>query len=232
MIIAAVSVAVFCFSMTMRRSRARKPGASCEPRAPSSRQKIMRAIAMHALQKIGKRRETFVAFAAVVVSARAHEGEFGAMKGEFIDLSVIQLDRADELRRRKELETAVAQPAVCREARMRGEPAGDRRRIDGVAMTRGQAAAGFFEGIAAIICRKRIKDFVERIGFVAQSARAGSEGAAARLAAIQPDCFELLGAAALGRDAPAVAGRTALGRLDERSGFAADCSVVRGMRGL
>jgi hypothetical protein len=92
---------------------------------------------------------------------------------------VIELDGADELRRREKLETSIAQPAVSREVGMRSEPARDRRRIDGVAVTRGQAAAGFFEGIAPILYRKRINDFVERIGFVAQSARAGRERAAA-----------------------------------------------------
>ena len=55
---------------------------------------------------------------------------------------------------------------------------------------------------------------MEGIGLVAQSARAGGERAAARLAAIQPDRFELLRAAALGGDVPAVARRTTLGRLD------------------
>jgi hypothetical protein len=60
---------------------------------------------------------------------------------------------------------------------------------------------------------------VERIGLVAQSAGAGSESAAARPAAIQPDRFKLLGAAAPRGYAPAVAGRAALGRLDGRSGL-------------
>ena len=123
--------------------------------------------------------------------------------------------------RREEFETALAQPAVCRETRMRGKPARDGRRVDGVAVARGQAAAGFVERVAAVVRRERVKDFVEGIGFVAQRARAGREGAAARPASIQPDRFEFLGAAAPGRDPPAVAGRAALGRLYGRS-------VVRG----
>ena len=60
---------------------------------------------------------------------------------------------------------------------------------------------------------------MKRISLVAQSARAGRESPAARPAAIQPDRFELLGAAALRDDASAVASRAALGRLDRRSGF-------------
>ena len=115
---------------------------------------------MRGLQKIGEWRETRIAPAAVVKSARAHEGELGAVELEFIDLAVIELDRADELRWREELEAALAQPVICRKSRMGGQPARDRRRIDGVAVTRGQTAAGFFQSIAAIVCRERVKDFV------------------------------------------------------------------------
>jgi hypothetical protein len=99
-----------------------------------------------------------------------------------------------------------------------------------VAVTRGHIATGFFEGKAATVCRKHIKDFVERIGLVAQSARTGGEGAAARLAAIQPDRFEFLGATAFRGDPPAVAGRAALGRLMGDWGFAVGRSVARGMK--
>ena len=181
--------------------------------------KLVWAIVVHAFEKVRERRETRVAPAAVIESARAHEGKLGAMEREFIDLAVIKLAGADELRRREEFETALAQPAVCREAGMGSKPARDRRRIDSVAMTGGQAATGFFEGMAAIVCRERIKDLVERIGFVAQSAGAGRKSAVARLAAIQPDRFELLGTAALRSDVPTAAGRTALRRLDGRAGF-------------
>jgi len=136
-------------------------------RAVFAAKKLMRAVAVGAFEKIRKRRETRVAFAAVVESARADEGELGAMKGEFVDLAVIELDRAGELRRREKRKTAIAQSTGGREAGMRGKPARDRRRIYGVAVTRGQPAAGFFKGIAAIVRRKRIKDFMERIGLVA-----------------------------------------------------------------
>ena len=58
---------------------------------------------------------------------------------------------------------------------MRRKPAGDRRRMDGMAVTGGQAAAGFFKGVAAIIGGERIENFMERICLFAQSARAGRE---------------------------------------------------------
>jgi hypothetical protein len=185
------------------------------------------------LQKIRKRRETRVASAAVVESACPHKGELCSVTNVVINLAVIQLVCADELRRREEFEAAVAQSAVGREARLLGEPARNRRRADGMAVARREASAGFFDGVAAIVGRKRVEDFMERIGLVADCARARCKGATAGPAAIQPDRFELLGAAALRSDAPAVAGWTALGRLDggER-GLAAPGSVVRVMRGI
>lgn len=187
-------------------------------RAVLAAEKIVRAIVMRAFEKIRERRETCVAPAAVVESARAHEGELGAMEGEFIDLAMIKLEGLDKLRRGEERAAPVAQPAVRREGGMRGKPARERRRIDGVAVSRGQAAAGFLEGATAIVGRERVEDFVEGIGLVAQSARSGRESTVARLAAIEPDRFEFLGAAAPGRDGPAAAGRAALGRFDRRSG--------------
>jgi hypothetical protein len=65
---------------------------------------------------------------------------------------VIKLDGADQLRWSEQLEATIAQPAVCREAGMRAKPARDRRRIDGVAVARRQAAAGFIERESAIVC--------------------------------------------------------------------------------
>jgi hypothetical protein len=211
----------------------RKPGASCEPRAPSfAAKKLVRAIAVCASPENRRAARNWCRLGGGRRECRAHEGELGAMKGEFVDLAVIKLDRADELRRREQLEATLAQPAVCREAGMRGKPARDRRRIDGVAVTRGQAAAGFFESIAAIVCRERIKDFVERIGLVAQSARAGRESAAARPAAIQPDRFELLGAAAPRAMLRLLQAGQRSGGLMGDLGFAAACSVERVMRSL
>jgi hypothetical protein len=48
-------------------------------RAVFATKKLVRAIAVHVLQKVGERREACVASAAVVEGARAHEGELGAM---------------------------------------------------------------------------------------------------------------------------------------------------------
>jgi hypothetical protein len=107
---------------------------------------------------------------------------------------------------------------------MRGKPARDRRRVDAAAVTGRQAAGGVFERESAIIRRERFKNFVDRIGFVAQGARAGRESAAARSAAIKPGGLELLGAAAFRGDLAAVAERAALRRFDRRA-------VVSGLGG-
>ena len=64
----------------------------------------------------------------------------------------------------------------CRLCARRGCAASQREIVagfDSVAVTRGHIATGFFEGKAATVCRKHIKDFVERIGLVTQSARTG-----------------------------------------------------------
>ena len=53
----------------------------------------------YALQKIRERRELRIARAAFVERAIAQEGKLAAMKAEFIDLRVIQLDNSHELRR-------------------------------------------------------------------------------------------------------------------------------------
>ena len=125
-------------------------------RAVFAAKKLVRAIAVHAFEKMCERGETGVASAAVVESSGAHEGKLGAVEGKFVDLAMIELDRADELRRREKREAAIAQPAVCREAGVRGKPARDSRRIDVMAVTRGEATAGFFKGITAIVCRERV----------------------------------------------------------------------------
>ena len=103
---------------------------------------------------------------------------------------------------------------------MRRKPARNRRRVDGVAVARGQAAAGIFEGVAAIVCRESFEDFVQRIGLVAHGARAGRESTPAPSTPEQADSFQLLGARSLGCDLRAVAGWAAVGRFDRREGGA------------
>ena len=62
-------------------------------------EEVVRAGAGHALQKIGERGEFRIALAAVIERAVAQESELGAVIAKFIDLRVIELDDADELRR-------------------------------------------------------------------------------------------------------------------------------------
>jgi hypothetical protein len=56
----------------------------------------------YSVQKICNRSEARVAAATVVQSTIAQEGKLGAVIGEFIDLPVIELDRADDLGRLEE----------------------------------------------------------------------------------------------------------------------------------
>ena len=86
-------------------------------RAVFAPKQFVGAIAVYSFEKICERREARIASAAVVERACAHKGEFSAMRREFIDLAVIELKGADELRRGEECEAAFAQPAVCGEAR-------------------------------------------------------------------------------------------------------------------
>ncbi len=60
-----------------------------------------------------------IALAAVIKRAVAQEGELGAVIAEFIDLRVIELDDADELRRSEQLAAALAQTPVGCQAGMR-----------------------------------------------------------------------------------------------------------------
>src|ERR1019366_7327767 len=138
------------------------------------------------------------------------------MIAEFIHLRVIKLDDADKLRRCEQLASACAQAAVSRDAGMRGKPAGDRGRVDGMAMTRGKAAGGVFKGMALIVGGEGFEDFGQRIRLVADGARARREAAITGPADVKADGFQFLETAAFDADVRAVAVRAALRGFDRR----------------
>ena len=72
-------------------------------------EQIVRTDERHRFEKIGERREARVATALVVELAAAQELELRPMERVAVDLSVIQLDRADGLLGREEVPASVAQ---------------------------------------------------------------------------------------------------------------------------
>ena len=143
---AAVSVAVFCRSKTTSRALSLmnvEPVAapSWELRAPSSRRKrFVRTGGRNRLQEIcergeargrgGRRR------ALLVERAVPEKGELGAMEGEVVDLTMVELEGADHLGRREKATTACAEPAIRGERGVLGEPSGDRGGRDGMPVAR------------------------------------------------------------------------------------------------
>src|ERR1019366_7163509 len=123
------------------------------------------------------------------------------MIAEFIHLRVIKLDDADKLRRCEQLASACAQAAVSRDAGMRRKPVGDRGRVDGMAMTRRQAASGVFKGMAQIVGGESFEDFAQRIRLVADAARAWCKAAIAGPADGKADGFQFFETAAFRADA-------------------------------
>lgn len=99
---------------------------------------------------------------------------------------------------------------------MRRKPAGDRGRVDGMAVARGKATSGVFKGMALIVGGESFEDFAQRICFVADAARAGRKAALAGPADVKADGFQFLETAAFRADVRAVAVRTALRGLDGR----------------
>ena len=95
------------------------------------------------------------------------------MIGEFVDLAMIELEGTDELRGCVECATTLAKTAIRNETCMFSEPSRDRRGIDLVPVPGGKPGRRFGETIAAIVDGQCFEDFLERVGFVAQGARAG-----------------------------------------------------------
>lgn len=83
--------------------------------------------------------------ALVVERAVSEKGELRAVIGKFVDLAVIELERAYHLRRLEEPTAAAAQAAVGRECRVLRKPAGDCRRSDRVPVAGRYFARGLRE---------------------------------------------------------------------------------------
>ena len=173
----------------------------------------MRAGCRNIFEKIGDICEPGVAGALVVERAVTHERELGAVIGKFIDLPVVELERAYRWCRLEKPATATPETAVGGECRVGREPARDCRRHNVTAMAGGNLRGRFFERMAAVVERESFEDFVDRIGLVAQGARTRGKGSAARAAAVQGNVLKLLFARALFSEARAVAVGAALGLL-------------------
>ena len=88
-------------------------------RALAVAEQLVRTVDRYPLEKIGDARE------AGVFPALPQQGELRPVLGEFVDLAMIELYRADGLRRREEPPAFRAQPRVCRKRAMLVEPNGD-----------------------------------------------------------------------------------------------------------
>ena len=96
---------------------------------------------------------------------------------------------------------------------MLGEPQGDRRAGDAVAVSGTDLLGSLVERIAEVVLRDGVEHDAERVGFVAQLDRRRREDALARSAAPQLDDLDLLAACPLPCDRGATAIRAALGSL-------------------
>ena len=123
-----------------------------------------------------KRRERFKA---LMLRIAAQKRELRAMIGEGVDLAVIELDRADGLRRRIDRLRFGAKAAEGGLLFVRADPGCDRGRGDGAAGFRLQALGGFAERVAQVVERERLQHQADGIGLVAQRSRARREQALA-----------------------------------------------------
>ena len=132
------------------------------------------------------------------------------MIGELVDLTVVQLVRADQLRRGEQPPAAVAKATVGGERGMLREPAGDRRGGDAMAVAGRDFFCGRFKRVAAIVQRQRFQDFRQRICFVPNRPRTYREAATACAAAKDGNILMLFLTRSFLDETFAVAMRTAI----------------------
>jgi hypothetical protein len=89
--------------------------------------------------------------ALVVKRAVFEKGELRTVVGELVDLTVIELVRADQLRRGEQPPAAITDAAVGGERGMFREPTRDRRGGDAVAIARREFFCGRFKRVAAVV---------------------------------------------------------------------------------
>src|SRR5580704_1140170 len=102
------------------------------------------------------------------------------MVSELVDLTVVKLVRADQLRRGEQLPAAVAKATVGGKRGMLRQPAGDRRGGNAVAVAGRDFFRCRFKRVAAIVERERFQYFREGIGLVTDRSRACRKRAPAR----------------------------------------------------
>ena len=134
------------------------------------------------------------------------------MIGEGVDLAVIQLDRADGLRRWIDRLCFGAKAAEGGLRFVRADPACDRGGGDSAAGFRLQALCGLAERVAQVVERERLEHQADGVGLVAKRGRAGREQALARGAAPELHDLKLFLANAFASDDAATAVRARAGR--------------------
>ena len=168
---------------------------------------LVRARARNLLKK-GRER-----FKALMLRIAAQKRELRSVIGEGVDLAVIELDRADRLRRRIDRLCFGAKAAEGGLLFVRADPGRDRGRGDSAAGFRLQTLGGFAERVAQIVERERLEHQADGVGLVAQRGRAGREQALARAAAPELDDLEFFLANAFAADRVTAAVRARAGRL-------------------
>ena len=166
------SVAVFSLRLMMRRSDVGECGLRLRGaglRIVFAAKQFVRACGGNVFEKGCER------FEALVLRIAAQKCELRAVIGEGVDLAVIQLDRADGLRRRIDCLCFGAKAAEGGLLFVRADPRCDRGWGDGAAGFGLQALGGFVERVAQIIERERLQHEADRVGLIAKRGRAGRE---------------------------------------------------------
>jgi len=97
-----------------------KEGGSALGRANAALEEIMRTVLGYGLEEIGEAGKAFV------LVASTEEGELGLVVGILVDLAVIELGGADNLRWPEELSSLLAEPGVGCEIPMLRDPGRER----------------------------------------------------------------------------------------------------------
>src|SRR5208337_5477926 len=118
-------------------------------------------------------------FKALMLRIAAQKRKLRAMIREGVDLAVIELDRADRLRRWIDRFRFGAKAAEGGLLFVRADPACDRGRGDRAARFRLQTLGSFAERVAQVVERERQEHQADRVGLVAQRSRARREDALA-----------------------------------------------------
>ena len=117
--------------------------------------------------------------ALVVELAGAEKVELRPVVGERIDLTVVELDRADRLVGRKAFETGGAKTAIRTVLLVQREPGRDRGRGDRAIGFLPEACRSFVKRVADVVVGEGREDHAEWVGFVVECGGTGREGSLA-----------------------------------------------------